>query len=411
MPDSVNYRGFPQGVDNRRASFDVPRSRLRDGVNVDVLTANGKVRMRRGLRQAIADPDAHSGFSDGLRIIWATKTQLKLAGPNLVPKVLLTDPRLSVPLSCVPLHGEIYFSNEYINGKVNVLDLYEPWGITPPAAAPVLTAPTGDKFVQVTCAFVAASKEISGAPLAAVVACTCDPVIQVSSIPQSTDSRVVSTRLYVTGIDGTEFFAEVDVPAGTTTFTLRGKFGKGERLNTQFMQPPPPGQLLEYLNGRIYIGRGPLVLQTEPLRYGVYDPEADYLMYPERVTLLKGVEDGMYTSADRTYFEGGIGTPDLSHSPVLPYRAIEGAACNLPNSKDVMWFSERGFVRGAASGAVKNLTEGQVAVSAYARACLGIVENDGHKAVIAIAKDDGRPSPLVARDYVAADATRATEIE
>jgi hypothetical protein len=198
---------------------------------------------------------------------------------------------------------------------------------------------------MVTCTFVAASGEESGAPLGERVACTDSPVVQVSAIPQSSDARVVATRLYVTALDGTVFYAEVDVPAGQTTYTLTGFFGTGQPLTTQFMTAPPPGQLLEYHDGRIYVAAGSNIFATQPLRYGLHDPLEDFLMYPERVTLLKSVDAGLFTSADQTYLERAIGTPDLSHDPVLPYRAIERAAVTLRESKEVVWLSERGFVR------------------------------------------------------------------
>lgn len=417
MANPVRYNGFPRGIDNRRSNFDVATGALRDGVNVDILPS-GRVRMRPGIVQLIADPDAHSVFSDGERIVWATKSALKVATSSLVPTTLLTDVRLASPLSWAPLHGELYFSNEAINGLVNVNSAYEPWGVAPPATAPLLAAVAGERFVQVTCVFLISRRaldgstvlEESGAPLGAVVACGDAPVISVTSIPQSPDPRFVATRLYVTELDGTVFYSQVELPAGVTSYALAGPFGKGQVLKTQFMQPPPPGQLLEVHNGRIWIAAGPNVFRTQPLRYGLYDPEEDYLMYPRRVVLLKRVDDGMYVSADGTYFESGIGTPDLDHKPIHPYRAIEGAACNIPDSKDVMWLSTRGFVRGSAGGVVKNLTDGQVAMAAYTRACIGVVEKDGVKSVVAITQG-GPANPLVHKDYLAAQITRTAELE
>jgi hypothetical protein len=410
MADKVNYRGFPKGMDNRRANYDVPKGALRDGFNVDVLSS-GSVRRRRGIAQAIASAGAHSLFAeDNVRMVWATPTTLKLATPNLSVSTILTDSRLASPLSYVALHGEIYFSNEAINGKINALNVYEPWGITPPAIAPALAATSGTRFVQVTCAFVTASGEISGAPLGAVVSCGDAPVIQASAIPQSSDSRVVATRLYVTEIDGTMFFHHADVPAGTTSFTIRNELARGDKLVTQFMQPPPPGQLIRRFGGRIYIAAGSNMFKTQPLRYGLYDPEEDFLMEPERIRLLTSVEDGMFVSSDGTYFLTGLGTTDMQRRQVFPYRAIEGASYDFPESGDVMWLSERGFVRGSDGGAAKNLTEDRVAMTQYTRGAMGLVEYDGHKAMIAITQG-GTASRLVAKDFVESQQVLASEAE
>ena len=393
----IIYSGWPKGMDNRRANHDVPLDTLRDGLNVDVLTS-GKVRLRSGITQAVADTGAHSVFSDGTRLVWATPTTLKTADGNFVKSTLLTDTRLAKPLSYVALHGEIYFSNEDINGKINAAGEYEPWGIVGPTTAPVCSAVAGVRRYQVTCTFVTASGEESGAPLGAEVLCSDIPSIQLTSIPQSSDSRVVATRIYVTNIDGTDFYAQLDIPTGITAWTLTGFFANGARLRTQFMAPPPPGQLLEYLNGVLYVASGSAIYHTDPLRYVLCAPEG-FFMEPKRVTLLKAVDDGVYVSSDQTYFLAAPGTKDVVRKPVLPYRAVEGAAVSMTDDGNVMWLSERGFVLGGNGGEVKNLTEGQLAMPSYERGCLGIVERDGHTAAVAVMQGEGTASPLVSEDY------------
>jgi len=227
---------------------------------------------------------------------------------------------------------------------------------------------------------------------------------------QSTDARVKWTRIYVTAVDGTEFYKEVDVPAGVTTTTIRGHFGAGQILETQFMQPPPPGQLITYCNGRIYIASGKNFFPTEPLRYGLYNPDAGFFMEPERITLLKGMEDGLFLSSDRTYFHAGIGTSEVRRIQVLPYRAIEGAICTVPDTDEAIWLSERGVIRGGNGGSVKNLTDGQVAMETLTRPCIGILERKGHKAIVMIG-EEGRSSALAHEDFTAAEAARLSNLE
>lgn len=416
--EPIEYDGFPKGVDNLRSDDDVPEGALRGAVNVDVLSS-GRVRMRRGIRQRVADAGAHSIFGDGSRLVWATANALRIADRNLVTSTLLTNAALAVPLSYLSLHGEIYFSNEYINGKVNALNQYEPWGITPPTAAPALSAATGSRYVQITCAFVARRRaldgstvlEQSGAPKGAVVACEDAPYISVTSIPQSTDSRVTHTRIYVTGLNGKVFYAHTDVPAGVTACTIHGPFGTGMKLDSQFLKPPPPGQFIDYCLGRIYVASGSNVFHTEALRYGLYDPADDYFMYPERITLLRAVEDGLYISSSDTRFVAGIGSANVRNELKFPYKAIEGESVRVPDSKDVMWLSERGLVRAGPGGGVKNLTEDQLAIDrGHTRVAMGVHEFNGHKAVVAIMKGS-EPNPLVSTDYIAAEALRRAEAE
>lgn len=405
---TVRLVGWPKGVDNRRDDHDIPDDTLRDGVNVDVLTS-GKLKLRPGIVQVAADAGAHSGFSDGSRVVWATASALKVADANFAPTTVLSSALLAKPLSYVALHGEIYFSNEDINGKINANGEYEPWGIVSPTAAPTCTpVSVGTRRYQVTCTFVTASGEESGAPLGAEVLCGDTPSIVVTGIPQSSDARVVATRLYVTNVDGGVFYAVKDVPAGVTAWTITGFFASGATLKTQFMEPPSPGQLLDYYNGSIYIASGSTVWHTQPLRYGLCRPDEDFLMYPQRVSLLKAVEDGLYISSGKTWFV----TPaadQTAQREVLPYGAIEGATCAVPNSTDALWMSERGLVRGANGGQVTNMTEAQVALGVYTRGCLGVNERNGHKAAIAVMQG-GIEAPLVAADFLDAEELRIAEV-
>lgn len=408
----ANYRGWPKGVDNRRADYDVADDALRDGVNVDI-SNSGRVQMRRGITQAVAMAGAHSVFSDGARMIWATPTTLRLAGASLTPSLLLTDARLANPLSYVTVNGDTYFSNEQINGKISAAGVYSPWGVVPPATQPVCTgSPVGSgvaRQYQVSCTFITAIGEESGSNLLPVlVLCGESPTIVASSIPQSSDPRVIATRLYVTNIDGEIFYRNQDVPVGVTTVAMTGFFGTGGSMDTQFGLNPPPGQLLEYYNGRIYIAAGNVVWFTDALNYNIHYPIEGFLFYPERVTLLKAVVDGLFISSDKTYFVERAGADDVTQRVVLPHRAVEGAACGLPDTRDVIWFSERGFVRGGDGGKVQMITDNQLAVDKYTRGALSFDENDGRRSIIAALTGPTMGNP--ANDFVAADAVRRAEI-
>lgn len=411
-------------MDNRREEFDGVPDVARNVVNGDILTS-GRVRMRFGPQQRIASAGAHSIASDGAKLYWATANALKTASPtNLIASTLLTDARLAKPLSWTTLNGLSYFSNEDVNGVINASGLYEPWGIVPPSAPPTVTGNGGSRFVMVTCAFVTAPKtgesygEESGAPIGAVASVSDTPVIAVTSIPQSTDARVVATRLYVTALDGSEFYREVDVPAGQTSITLQGYFGTGQEIRTQFMANPPPGQLLEPHHGSIYIAAGNTLWHTQDLRYNLYDDTARFFMFPERITMIKAVphgesrsqRPGMFISADRTYFIAEIGTAEPEVKPVLEYKAIEGAAMHVPKSDDVLWLSERGVVQGKPGGVVENLTESQIAMDKYTRAAMGLHERDGHRALVVVGQASSA-TPLLSTDWTADEVERVAEVQ
>jgi hypothetical protein len=204
-------------------------------------------------------------------------------------------------------------------------------------------------------------------------------------------------------MNGKAYFQAVDLPVGVTSYALRRPYTLGKQLTSQFLMNPPCGQLIEHRYGRIYIAADNILYFTDPLRYGGVHAHHGFLMFPERITLLIAVEDGLYVSSDETYFLQG--TPEqgkITQQKVLPYKAIEGSQAHFPNSNDVVWRSERGIVIGKAGGSVKNVTEDQIAIDVVSRAALGFIEANGTKRIVTIAKDS-TDNPLAHEDYIAAE--------
>lgn len=410
--------GWGRGMDNRRANFDIPADVLRLVVNADML-ASGRVRRRRGIAQKIASPGAHSVFGSTKRLFWATQTALKACDTNFTMSTIASSVKYADPLSFVELHGDVYYSNEQINGKVNSNGVHSAWGIVPPLTAPTvvclddLTSVAVKRHYQVTCTFVVKiagiEVEESGAPIGTKIQGSDAGVLSLSNIPVSTDSRVTHTRIYVTDVDGTVFFSQVDLPTGMNVYMVSRPFAVGKKLSSQLLTNMPAGQLVEYYNGRMYVAVGNILYYSEPLRYGSQDAAHGFVMFPERITLLKAVNDGLYLSSDGTYFLSGTPEKDkLSLIPIVPYKAVEGTACNVPNTHNVMWLADRGIMVGANGGKVKNVTEDRIAMDTATRGCMGIVETNGSRRAVVIMRES-TPSPYVSSDFMDAEADRVKD--
>lgn len=416
--------GWLSGIDTLQPDHVLPVGTLRDAVNVDIL-ASGKVRRRKGIVQRLADPNAHSLHSDGEYIYWANATQLRRAKPGFTnPVTLLTNSGLNSPISYVRVNDRTYFTNENLTGIITPLGTYEPWGIAPPVAPPYATAATAPTHVappagfqtelkyQVTCTFVTATGEESGAPGGMTV--TVDDTYQtinLSAIPQPTDSRVTHVRIYSTGMYGDTFFRMKEVPVGVTTTTLGSpSTAVGQQLTSQFHAPPLAGQLVEHVQGRLFVAVGDTIWFTEPFAYGLVDMRKNYLQFQDRVTLLIGVPDGLYVSAaGKTWFIQNPGTPEMVQLPLLNYGAVERAAMHVPNSTDVVWLSDRGFVVGSAGGKISAPTETKVAVERYGSGCIGLIERDGDRRFVAVQRD-GSDSHLASSDFITARKAQVDEV-
>lgn len=400
--------GWSGGVNNRQTDYDLASDELRDGVNVDVLLS-GKIRRRRGMSQAFADPGAHSLYSDNSNFYWATQATLRKSTPDFVVQTLDTGAKYASPISFAGLNNTTYFSSETVNGAI-IGGALIPWGITPPDRAPLVSSASwGQLYYHVTCTFVLASGEESGAPASAVTLSDSSETLNLSAIPQPTDNRVTAVRLYVSPMGSVEMFHYSDIPVGRLTYTVRGPFGQGPLLRTQFHAPPPLGQLIERYYGYMLVASGSVLYYTTPFSPNLVDMRKGFIPFPERITMVMAVNDGFYVSSDQTYFVSGFNTPSMQLNPVLPYRAIERAAAHIPNSNDVIWLSERGFVLGSASANVRNMTEGKVVVEKADGGCLGVVERDGDKRFVAVVAD-GAPPPLVSSGFLAALQAQIDEV-
>jgi hypothetical protein len=75
----------------------------------------------------------------------------------------------------------------------------------------------------------------------------------------------------------------------------------------------------------------------------------------------------------------------------------------------MMWFSDRGFVRGTEGGKAELLTEGQLAVDKYSRGTMAYNYIAGHQAVTAMLQG-AIANPEIHPDYVAAEVKRRSEL-
>jgi len=81
----------------------------------------------------------------------------------------------------------------------------------------------------------------------------------------------------------------------------------------------------------------------------------------------------------------------------------------LPNNEAVVWFSERGYMKGVPGGQIENLTEAQVSVPKYARGATGYQATNGHQAIVTILQTPLVPS-YASPDVAAEQAAYAADI-
>lgn len=152
----------------------------------------------------------------------------------------------------------------------------------------------------------------------------------------------------------------------------------------EFKEPLPPGQLIEYFMGCLYVARGNILYISDPL-CDYYDIRTGYRQFAKRMTMLRAVDEGLYASDDRIWFVKGKGSDEFQRDEVYPSRAIQYTDVRVAGKyiddgivgNVALWTSENGICLGDNSGKVTNLTEERYTFSPTGRGAAVIRENQG----------------------------------
>ena len=390
---------FPKGVDQVSPETSLLPGTARRIVNLDVHQGmlgekgpiGGRLSARSQVRQVVVGTRTQSLWSGDHNTCFVDGGDLKRLGPDMTATLL----RAGVgddEMFYTEIAGVVYYSNGRVTGTV-VGGVDAPWGLPLPAA-PVATAlasgglAAGTYMVALT--YMDGSGRESGASPAAVVV-----VAEGGGIQLTVPAGSYVARVYVTPPNGDVLYWAQNIPAGGVVSYV-GAHQPGKALTTQHMQPPEPCTHLENYNGRIYSAVGNAVLATQALNYDLTRPATDYVLMPDKVTMLKAVSGGLYVGSAHgvTFLEGkelgqfSPGTADALAPVPGSALHVDGGLFGEPG-KGVVWLTRRGWVYAGAGGRVKRLTESQMAVPEYDRAASLYREHDGMRQVMTFVKGGG----------------------
>jgi len=411
MPEYPKFEGWPDGENNILPGNELPVTALRRSVNYDI-TDTGDLLTRRGRTKIYSGtPMPRTLYSNGRRVLfveggslWELINQFGTWTRMLV--------RLNVgshPMAYVSVNNDIYWSNTIMTGILTDGGEDLPWGVTGPANQPtVLSGSSGGSLAagryQVAITFVSARGEESGTPTAAEVDVSAGGAIEVRDIPTPVDGS--SINIYCSSPGGEGLYKVATVLPGTPIYRIAAvSNAQGRRLQTQFRMAPPAGSVLEYHEGRIYIADGNVVWITDPLRYGLVNAVSGFLLYPEPVTVMKSVSDGLYICSDQTYWVSGVGTDEFQQVPLLPYGGVAGTGINIPKSDNVAWFSKYGIVIAGLNAQLTNIQEDKSAIGEFENGAMIYREQRGLRQIVATL-GSGTQSSYLAPDYVTLENAR-----
>jgi hypothetical protein len=135
--------------------------------------------------------------------------------------------------------------------------------------------------------------------------------------------------------------------------------------NLEFKLPLPPGQLIEYYRGRLYIARRNILYISDPL-CDYFDIRSGYKQFSGDITLLRAVDEGIYVGDDKVWWVRGDSPEEFERlevysSKAIPFTDIRTNGQNIGEGTTkgniAIWTGENGICAGSSDGSVANLTE------------------------------------------------------
>jgi hypothetical protein len=353
---------------------------VRSAVNVD-LTDAGTFQRRAGATKVIPGIDCHSLWGGASAAYFMDGGTMHRINPDGASTTIIgTGLPTARRMAFADAPGEVVCTNGLDVMRIEGSSIVS-LGIEPPRIQPTAAAGAGAMYkgvYQVAVSFLSPTGEESGASFPVVVDVPDNGSILITDIEQRAGYE---TCVYLSTANGTDLFRYARTSLSQLTIPVPF-LGDGVQCRTLYMAKMPPGQLVAHLNGRLFVAAGNVLYYSEPYALGLHSPARGYIPFAESITMVEPCQNGLYVSADQTYWiDGDTLKADLN--PVLPYKAIFGTSGPVPNENRCYWCSERGMVVGDQDGKVKNLQEATVATSSAVAGASMFHEHDGMKQMVA----------------------------
>lgn len=403
-PSLTKLGPWPAGVNSVAPEYSLPTdpetgaiNALREAVNVDI-NALGWPKRRQGAENRVVATRAHSLFGTPEYLLANVDGVLKAYDADFNATTIKTGVGARY-ISYAQVNDEIYWSNGVLIRRIDADYIDRPHALATPRP-PVLTATVtggmaaGEYAVSLT--QVDAYGKESGASPAAFVTVPANGGIQLSNMPSAVEGAV-TTRVYCTppSGDGDVMYRAYELLPSQSTLYL-SKFEPIKQLETAFLIPLPPGDIVRFWNGRVLVACQNQFCWSEALRFGLMHQDSS-LRFGARITLMEPVGEGgdgsgvFIADHKRTYFLSGDKPNEWQRVVRYSHPAVPGTSITLPGSAlglettapVAFWLATNGvFVVGMPNGRVLPVTEGRLALSVGEQGATMFREYDGFRQLL-----------------------------
>lgn len=402
-PEEITLGPFPLGMNNKQKDSRLPAGAARNIVNADI-DVQGNVSRRKGSTKVYNGLGVKGGFDCPSGEYFLEGNTIRKLNADDTSTVLFTG-LTGTGCAWDYFNGIVYFSDGVVTKKI-IDDVVYPWGLSVPAT-PILSTYAGTYdpgIYKAAYVWVDANGLESGASPIATITLTSTSGIVFNNLPGLVPGAV-SLRIYLTMPNGKTFFHIGDTVADSYSL-LAGTYDDGNVLDMLFVSPPPAGNIIRHYNGRMYISDGKVTWYSDPYSFDHFRYAESFLQFPYETTIMEPVDTGIFFANDKeTSFYSGNPEDGFNVIEKFDYGGIYGTGRKVPNSSDVMWMSTRGFVRGTATGELRNVQEENVATEKGTTGASLVREQDGIRQIIG-SINDPTTSNLAATSFIEAEIIR-----
>lgn len=355
----ISLGSFKRGVTNRKQPT---RLADRDESGADVhwllgadnvdLYDDGFLARRQGVTRVIPGK-AHSLWCVGNDMLAVLEGDLVAVDASMQARTLL--PGMGPhPVSYIKApDGHIYFTNGTVIRRLRGHTVEELCPLPPQrVVATVGPGTLSAGRYQFTATVAVGDNESASFPLQVV------DVPKNSSITISVQAGAGTPQVYVTSTNGSVLaYAGSGARVVVSSPTLETR-----PCLTQDMMRMPAGQIVRYFRGRLLVASDNVLWLSRDYHYALCKPDQDYLMFPERITVVEPTDGGVYICADKTYwmpdYESGLRIVD-EDGGVFGTSGRKGTGA--------FWHSPDGLVTGSADGQITKVQEDALLMTTAAR--------------------------------------------
>lgn len=269
--------------------------------------------------------------------------------------------------------GRTTFTNGLINGITDGTTVTK-WGVPLPASVGAFTDISGELFpgkYQYQISYVRLADGQEGGTTHAPPIDIVDGGMFLSGLPTLAGHKI---NVYLTNADGDKAYL-----AGSTTNGLFSYIGKNDALTlpvrTEFLYPAPVGTITAVWRDRILVAVGGVLYASMPHMPELFDLVRDFKQFPDDITLIQCVEDGIYVgTTTELAFLAGVEFDKLQYRQVIAGPVVLGSGVEVPGDKVLLGqqtgndpamvcIADQVLVAGFKGGMTTRMTEGKYRTS------------------------------------------------